>query len=211
MSGGATLIQAQWQPDPAGVNVGLADAAGESLAARLAGKDPTAFDELVVLHQARITRLVHRLMGWRGDVDDVVQDVFLAALNHGHRFRGEASLATWLTRIAINTCRSHQRRLRVLWKRFVRATPGELERPEVQPTARPGVERDETAAAVREAIRALSPRDREVVVLRYFDDLSPAEIATMTGQSKNAVEVRLHRARARLGTVLRGVIQEGGR
>jgi DNA-directed RNA polymerase specialized sigma24 family protein len=50
-----------------------------------------------------------------------------------------------------------------------------------------------------------------VVVLRYFDDLSPAEIAAMTGQSKNAVEVRLHRARARLAVALREATGEDER
>jgi len=50
--------------------------------------------------------------------------------------------------------------------------------------------------------------DREVVVLRYFEHLSPGEIATLTRQSKNAVEVRLHRARARLAEALRELVEE---
>jgi RNA polymerase sigma-70 factor (ECF subfamily) len=55
---------------------------------------------------------------------------------------------------------------------------------------------------VRTAVQALPPRDREVVVLRYFEQMSAAEIAGVTRQSTNAVEVRLHRARARLAAAL---------
>lgn len=198
MCGGAALIDAQFKPDAA---VG-ADAAGASLGERVARGDPSAFDELVSVYQPRIARLVHRLMGWRGDVEDVVQEVFLAALNHGHRFRRDASLGTWLTTIAVNKCRSHQRRLGVLWKRFVRGPLEEAEHPSPDRPAQQALSGVETSSKVRETVQALSPRDREVVVLRYFDDLSPAEIAVLTGQSKNAVEVRLHRARARLAASL---------
>ena len=207
MCGGVALIDAQSRPGPA---VG-ADSVADSLPDRIVRGQPHAFDELVAVYQPRISRLVHRLLGWRGDVDDVVQEVFLAALNHGHRFRGDASLATWLTAIAVNKCRSHQRRLRVLWDQFVRRPMEAVDSPSSMGAAEDALDGAETSARVREAVRRLSPRDREVVVLRYFDDLSAGEIANLTGQSKNAVEVRLHRARARLAVMLREVVNEDNR
>ena len=61
---------------------------------------------------------------------------------------------------------------------------------------------DETSKRVREAVQSLPPRDREVIVLRYFEQLTPAQIAGVTRQSTNAVDVRLHRARAKLASAL---------
>jgi RNA polymerase sigma-70 factor (ECF subfamily) len=202
---GAALIEVQTQPDAA--------TGPRALPERFAAGEPAAFDELVMLYQPRIVRTVFRLTGWgrRDDVEDVVQEVFLAALNHGHGFRGTASLSTWLTAIAVNKCRSHRRRLRVVWKRFVRASREESEWPAPASSGADALSADETSARVREAVAALSPRDREVVVLRYFEDLSLDEIAGLTRQSKNAVEVRLHRARARLANGLRELVEEDQR
>jgi RNA polymerase sigma-70 factor (ECF subfamily) len=206
MCGGTVLIDAQSQPDAATVT---GDAPADAVPPR---DEPLDFEQLVARYQARITRTVHRLIGWgrRGDVEDIVQEVFLAALDHGHAFRGEASVSTWLTAIAVNKCRSHGRRLSVMWRRLVRpqqeladrSGPPSVENPD-------SLVRAETSQRVREAVQALSPRDREVVVLRYFEELSASEVAQMTRQSRNAVEVRLHRARARLAGALRDVIEEG--
>ena len=65
---------------------------------------------LVALHQQRVSRLVYRLLGWRGEVEDIVQDVFLAALKSHKNFREESSQWTWLAAITINRCRTHRRR-----------------------------------------------------------------------------------------------------
>ena len=185
----------------------LADAAAQSRDDARPGS--TAFDELVAAHQPRVTRLAYRLLGWRGDVDDVVQDVFLAALKHGHRFRNEASIATWLTAITLNKCRSHQRR-RQLWRRiFGRRESDPTLEPASGASAEHPVSSAETSARVRSAVEGLSQKDREVIVLRYFENLTAADIAAMTGQSTNAIDVRLHRARARLADALRGWVQEG--
>src|SRR5688500_15340642 len=73
-------------------------------------RDAASFDRLVVEEPAYVARLVGRLVGWRSDVDDVVQDVFVSALGGWARFRGDCSARTWLTRIALNKCRSYGRR-----------------------------------------------------------------------------------------------------
>src|SRR4051812_2729487 len=86
----------------------VADAAADpddALAARFARGEPGTFEQLVALHQPRIARLAHRLLGWAGDGDDVVQDVFLTALRNARSFRGQSSLATWLATITLNRCR----------------------------------------------------------------------------------------------------------
>jgi RNA polymerase sigma-70 factor (ECF subfamily) len=167
-----------------------------ALVAGFVADAPGAFEAVVAAHQERVTRLAHRLLGWRSgaDVEDVVQDVFFAALRHRRRFRGHASLGTWLSAITVNCCRTHQRRQQLRRLLLLRRR----QEAEADPPASEAVASDDTAWRVRQAVQALPPRDREVVVLRYFEQLDAAGIASATGLSRNAVEVRLHRARARL-------------
>jgi RNA polymerase sigma-70 factor (ECF subfamily) len=160
--------------------------------------DPRAFDQLVRRHQERVRRLAWRLLGWRADVDDVVQDVFFAAFKRLGRFRGESSVSTWLTTITINVCRSYQRRQKLRlrwWRNAVKQPAGSalLDAP---------IEARETSQRVRRAIKKLPPRDREVIVLYYLEELSTKQIATILGSSGNAVDLRLHRARQRLKPML---------
>ena len=181
----------------------------DNLSTSFARGDPNAFDEVVRRFQPQIARLAYRLLGWRSrtEVEDVVQEVFLAALTHCRRFRGQSSLATWLTAITLNKCRSHQRRWRVALRLFVRSRHED----ESDATARPSPDAPalaETSAAVRRAVQSLPQKDREAIVLRYFENLSAAEIAALTGASRSAVEVRLHRARARLADLLRPLAAE---
>jgi RNA polymerase sigma-70 factor (ECF subfamily) len=155
-----------------------------------------------------VARLVHRLLGWRegSDGEDIVQDVFLAAFENRGRFRGDASLSTWLTAITINRCRSRQRRWKLWWRWYAKQERVEPAAPAPPPGQ--GLDAVEQAAAVRAAVQRLTPRDREVVVLRYFEGLTSPEIATLTRQSKNAIEVRLHRARAKLAETLGPWVRE---
>ena len=167
--------------------------------------DSISFEQLVAAHEGRVRRLAHRLLGWRdgsSDMDDVVQDVFLAAMKNLPRFRGEASIGTWLTRMTINRCRTHRRKqflkLRWLGKQSVSD--------ETPPTSY--LAADETSAKVRAAVQQLSPSYREVIVLLYLEELSVSEIAMLLGISRAAVDVRVHRARVRLKEKLTGLMDE---
>ena len=192
---GAALVDADAQPA-----CDARAAPPDDLAQRLSADDPGSLEALVARHQQRVTRLAFRLLGWRAaEVEDVVQDVFLAAWTNRGRYRGDATVATWLTVITINRCRSEhrRRRLRSLFLLRGRGQDGVAEPP---PWSRAAG--DETSARVRAAVQALPPRDREVIVLRYFEQMTAAQIAAVTRQSVNAVEVRLHRARSRLADAL---------
>jgi len=180
------------------------DAEDEILVKRFTGGDRSAFDEIVSRHQVCVAQLVHRLLGWPNDVDDVVQNVFTSAYTGLKRFRGRSTLATWLTRIAINACRTHRRRqlLRLSALQDARARENGRSRRSAEDRA----EADETLDRVRRAVRALPNRYREVIVLRYMEDLAPGEISNLLGISRNTVAVRLTRARARLKRKLAGLI-----
>lgn len=156
--------------------------------------DPPKFELVVAEYRQRVTGLVYRLLGWSDDVEDVVQDVFVAVLNNLAKFRGEAQLGTWIYRIAVNVCRRHRRR-RLLRLRFWRPAGDASEAAELAPELE---RRRETSARVRAAVVGLPAGYREVVVLRYLEELPVLDIAVILGLSRNAVEVRLSRAREQL-------------
>jgi RNA polymerase sigma-70 factor (ECF subfamily) len=165
-----------------------------------------SFEQLVADHRQRVARLAYRLLGWRDEVEDVVQDVFVSAFANMDRFRADSSVSTWLTAITVNKCRSHLRRrfLRIRWLADARraATVKRGAAAEVEALDRESFEQ------VRRAVRALPDRDREVIVLRYLEEMPVSEMAAVLGASRNAVEVRLSRARARLNAVLGGLLDE---
>jgi RNA polymerase sigma factor (sigma-70 family) len=168
------------------------------LAARFQAGETAAFDQIVAAHQQRIARLVHRLLGEPGEVEDVVQEVFLCVLQNLGRFRGESKLSTWLTAIALNKCRSHHRR-RLLRPRSLLRLAKALVAPrdQIQPS-----EAAEIHQELRRAVQQLPARYHEPIVLRYFEEMSPSEIGQVLGISANNVEVRLTRACRRLKEVL---------
>ena len=182
------------------------DSADALLAARFARGETAAFDELVAAYQDRISRLVYRLLAWSDEAEDVTQEVFLAALKNMKKFRGQSRLSTWLTSIAINKCRSHRRKLRLHLKSL--ASAAKLIKPKLQPMPQSALMDRETFSRVRQAVSSLPPRYREVVVLRYLEQVPTVEVAQVLSISRAAVETRLHRARTRLRELLNDLVAE---
>jgi RNA polymerase sigma factor (sigma-70 family) len=158
--------------------------------------DDSAFDRIVEGHSTDIAVLANRLLGWPGEVEDVVQEVLLAAFVGLKKFRGECSLKTWLFTITINKCRSYRYKRMLYLRFFSRAAAKASAAPS---SAADGTQiDDETFGRVRRAIKALPLKYREPVVLRYLQELSTDEIARILSISKNTLQVRLSRARERL-------------
>lgn len=157
---------------------------------------PPSFEQLVADQQTRVARLCYRLLGWREEIEDVVQDVFLAAFRALPEFHGRSSVSTWLTRIAVNACRDHvrrrQSRLRLFSRARARASPSRGEAVGAELEDRERLER------VRQSVGKLPAKYREVVILRYLEELPVSEIGEVLGMTRNAIEVRLNRARRRL-------------
>ena len=170
-------------------------------------------EQQIAANRQRVERLAHRLNGWSDDTQDIVQEVMVRALIGAGKFRGNAEIETWLTRITINCCRSHQRK-RWLARMLTRRTPTGTDsttdiidaiatKPEQSDSP---TENDETAAAVRNAVEQLGPRYREPVVLHYLEGMEVERVASLLGVSPNAVSVRLYRARTKLRTLLDDLI-----
>lgn len=165
----------------------------------LAGR-PGAFDVIVERHRRAVYQLCYRFVANHEDASDLSQDVFLRAYRGLRAFRGHASLATWLYRIATNVCLN-----RVSEKRP--ASEPIKERQFVDPNAAaPGddIVRQEDAARVRAAIAQLPPKQRATLVLRMYHERSHQEIAEMLGSSVGAVKANFFHALANLKKILGG-------
>lgn len=173
-----------------------------------AGGGGEPFSRLVARHAPGVTRLVHRLLGYQGEVEDVVQEVFVIAWEQLQRpagiqgfrgFRGDSRFATWLKGIAVRQCRRSRRQWWRLKRRRVEGT-------RVVEPADAAAARDETDAAVRAAVAALPRKLREVIVLVYLEQMDIADAAATLKLSRGAIDVRLHRAREQLRKTLDGVM-----
>lgn len=178
----------------------LAERDDEFALLRQARIEPASLAAFVAQHQDRVARLVYRLLGGHGEAEDVVQDVFLAALRKLPEFRGEARFSTWLTAIAVNICRSRRRARWLRWRPLSAVAANAGQAPALP--AEQGAVSAERLAQVRAAVRELPAKYREVIVLRYLEDLPAAEVAAVLGLTTNTVAVRLNRARAKLRDVL---------
>lgn len=162
----------------------------------LAG-DGEAYARLVRRHQASIASYLWRFTRDRGDWEELVQEVFVEAYLSLRSYRARAPLAHWLRRIATRVgYRFWKKRAR---RRREAAMP-------LQPwdrVARPDeTEPSQAAEEVHAVLQRLSPRDRLVLTLFYFEECSVAEIAALTGWSQTMVKVQSHRARNRLKKLL---------
>lgn len=165
-----------------------------------------AFDRIVDEYSADIAVLANRLLGWPGEVEDVVQDVLLAAYLGLKKFRGECSLKTWLYTITINKCRTYRYKRMLRFKMISRAI---TESSFAQWRAQENTSIDrEIFEHVRRAVKALPRKCREAVVLKYLQELPTDEICRILGISNNTLQVRLHRAREVLKRNLTGLVEK---
>jgi len=181
------------------------DAGERQLVDRFRAGDRAAFARLVEMHEDRIARLASRLLGWHGEVEDVVQEVFVRCLEHLPKFRWESGLVTWLSTLTINECRRRRRRL-WSWLSFFHRNA--LERSDSHMPADALPMQQERSECVRHAVRELPAKYREVVVLRYLEGMEVEEICRVLRLSRSSVDVKLHRAREQLRDVLADLIEE---
>jgi RNA polymerase sigma-70 factor (ECF subfamily) len=170
--------------------------ADDALLARAASGAEDAAVALFRAHGARVHRTASRILGSNdGDVDDVVQQTFLAAFGPESRYDGRASVASWLvgiaTRRALDVARSRARRAR--WGRLASfvGLPG------LAPTTRPDSP-IEDRSTIERALAELTPDQRVVFVLSSVEGYTLQEIAEMTSTGISTLHARLAAARKRL-------------
>lgn len=176
---------------------------------RCRNRDPEALDTLVRQFEKPIYRYVVRLAGER-EAEDITQEVFLRAIMGLARFRGDASLHTWMYRVATNVCRDHFKRVR--WQRLL-FNLAEAEDREMAEWASGHDDIDccESRILIKSALTRLSAKQREAVILRDVEGFTYAEIAGIVGCHEGTVKSRLFYARSLLAKELRrmGVREKG--
>lgn len=169
---------------------------------RLAQRRATRREAMGVLYEryrARVYNVALRIVGNGEEASDVLQDVFVLLFRKIHRFRARAVFASWVYRITVNTSLDHLRRRR----RAPRATSapaildGAPEQGELSTPERSASQSD-LEVHVREGLATLSERLRIVIVLRYLEGLSYADIAEILDCSIGTVKSRLNRAHTAL-------------
>jgi RNA polymerase sigma-70 factor, ECF subfamily len=160
---------------------------------------PSEFRRIHATFHPRVVRYLTRLVG-KSQAEDVAQIVMLKVSEGLRGFRGEASLSTWIYRVATNAALD---RLRARGPEAAHDTArpeGDAEvPPEAQtPSAEAAAIRAEMSACIRAFVEALPENYRTVMALAEIEGFTNAEIAEILGIGVDAVKIRLHRARAAL-------------
>ena len=169
------------------------------LISRARGGDREAFGELVEQYRDNVYRLAYRMCGNAYDADEAAQEAFVAAWRALPNFRGEAKFSTWLYRLTTNAAIDVMRRE----KRHQTVGDGEMvDLADDADSPQETVERTEQQEAVQKALATLSEEYREVLLLRYMEELDYAEIAEVLQLPSGTVKSRINRAKAALKTAL---------
>ena len=171
---------------------------------RLKRRDEAAFAELISSYQNRVFGVVFRMLGDRGEAEDLAQEVFISVFKHIDSFRGDSKLSTWIYRIATNHSKN---RIKYLARRFhqKKKTLGRQEDGSYVQAIAPNKSQpdkifdgNELERVIKVALTKLNPEHREVIILRDIENLSYDEIAKVSGVAEGTVKSRLFRARAAL-------------
>ena len=166
--------------------------------------DTRAFQEIVETYEGVVAATVIGMLGPGGTADDVGQEVFVRLWRSLHRFRGEAALKTYLTRIAINLSLNELKRRKRFLERFISRDRGDDETPLLEPAAdgTGEINRRDTGRAVQAAVRQLKPEHRAVVVLRMLEGHDTNATAEILQIRPGTVMSRLSRAMQALKPLL---------
>ena len=171
-----------------------------------------AFEELVRRYQRQVANIIYLTLGDRSEIDDLTQEAFLRVYRSLDRFAFDSSFYSWLYRIVVNLCIDELRR-RKIKRTFSLDWLGEhrLEREEGATSHRTGIDEvlgKEKKETIRTALERLSAEHKAVLVLREYNDLSYAEIASVLKISPQAVKSRIFRAREELRKILKDYFKE---
>ena len=182
----------------------LSTVTDEELARRAAGGDPDAAEALVLRYEQRLYGLIVRALHGPGpDAENLFQETWLHAMRAIKDFDPKRKFSTWLFRIALNLCRDRWRREST----EKRALPDLEAEADSTPTQRQdtALERKEAVHRLRSFIRRLPSDQREVLILRYYNQLSEREVADIVGIPTGTVKSRMYHAIRKLRRQYRDV------
>ena len=153
------------------------------------------FNAIVKDYSERLYWHVRRMVGTDEDADDLLQDIFLKIWTALPSFRGEAQLYTWVWRIATNETLNWLRRERVRAALRFQSIDAELER---RILADPYFNGTDAQRELFKALARLPEKQRQVFVMRWWDELSYEQISAITGTSVGALKASYHIAQEKL-------------
>ncbi len=162
-------------------------------------QDALAWEQLIRRYQEPVFRLAYLLLGDATEADDVAQETFIRAYLHLGQFDASRPLRPWLLQITANLARNRHRSLSRYWEALRRFWQSQLNEDETDDLTLA----QQQAQTLWRAVRQLSREYQETVYLRYFLELSEAEVAETLQIAPGTVKSRLHRAIKQL----RGVIE----
>lgn len=161
--------------------------------------DAEAFGQLVEAYQGQVYRLTLRMGLSSADAEEAAQEAFIAAWKGLPRFRGDSRFSTWLYQLATHAAIDLMRREK---KYKDSADIEDVVLPDEAASPQEVLEKQETRDAVQNALQTLSPRAREILLLRYQAELGYEEIGEVLGLPGGTVKSRINRAKAQLKEAL---------
>ena len=164
--------------------------------------DETAITQLIQVHQLSVFRLALSVLNDPDEANEATQDTFIAALRALKSYRETSSFKAWLYTIALNLSRSRLRKRKAIERLQNVLTTVFQFQSQHAPTVEEAVIGNEEDAALWETLEKLGEKHRIPIVLRYYHDLSIAEIAEILNIKEGTVHSRLSIGRKRLRTAL---------
>ncbi len=175
-----------------------ADPPNTELVEQARAGDSVAFHRLVDQYQPEIFRMIYYRTRSKMDAEDITQDVFLQAYKNLKRLKSAAVFRSWLYRIAVNRVRDFFRRKKFKSMfGFVSVDEETFHEPTemtAAPEAGEGLERRDFWRRIKELLDCLSRMEREVFMLRFFDELSINEMSAALKKNESTVKTHLYRA-----------------
>lgn len=173
------------------------------LSACIAG-DEAAIESLLRQYETGVFRLALSIVGDRAEASEITQETFIAVLRSLKSYQEKKSFKAWLYTIALNYSRSHLRKRNVLERLNTALTT--VFQVDTQKPSSPeeAIIQDEKEAALWNELNKLDERHRTVVILRYFQDMTIAEISETLKVNEGTIHSRLYTARERLKSALQG-------
>jgi RNA polymerase sigma-70 factor (ECF subfamily) len=170
----------------------------EQILEEIKSGNDSIFRELILRYESQVARYVKSMLGNCPEADDVGQEVFIRFYNSIDKFRGESTVGTYLTRIAINLSLSELKRRKRRNLFFTRQSEEGPDIPDIN--ANNGY--DDEKEIIRQAIQKLEPKFRSVIVLRLYDGFSTEETAKILKIPIGTVFSRLARAQKKMKEIL---------
>jgi len=175
----------------------------EELIASLKRAEEIAYVEVMRLYKEQVAKTIYGMLGNGAEAEDVGQDAFIRFFKSIDKFKGEAKLATYITRIAINLSLNAIQRRKRKWQIFY-SGENKDERLFAYPNSSSEEQKDEKEL-VRRAVSLLDPNYREVVVLKAFQGYKSKEVAEMLQIPLGTVLTRYARAQKKLKILISGL------